>query len=147
MASGEIFLFNKKIRPTNFIKLSQEKLKPTGHNLDLSRTRSEDSIISIILLQKDPLVYGVVGSSNSIYYLSNDAGFINKIPELRLPVIKSAKVGTTEIQSFPGLSSVLLRTPEQKIDRSVQDLKGYCNCDINQLSKSWLRPIQEIGLE
>lgn len=147
VASGEIFLVNKKTRPTNFIKLSQEKLKPVGHNLDLGKTRSEDSITSIVLVQEDPLVYGVVGSSNSIYYLSNDGDFIKKIPEFKSLVIQSGKVGTTEILSFPGLPSVSLRTPEQNVKTSIADLRQYCGCDINQLAKSWLRPYVTQELE
>lgn len=138
--SGYIFAIEKKSRPNDIIQYSQNTLKPVRHKLDLSSTRSEDAIISIVLLQNNPRVYGVVGSSNSLYYLSSDSEFIKSIPEFKYPVIKSGTVGSTEIKAFPGLSSVILTTNDTTLANSTNDLRKACGCDVNQLEKTWLRP-------
>lgn len=144
VSSGYIFATEKKSRPNDIIEYSQDTLKPVRHKLDLTNTRSEDAIISIVLLQDKPQVFGVVGASNSLYYLSSDSEFIKKIPEFKYPVIKSGTVGSTEIKGFPGLSKVVLTTNDTNLEVSLEDLRKTCGCDVNQLAKTWMKPYVDL---
>jgi hypothetical protein len=146
--SGYIFATERKSRPGDIIEYSQDTLKPIRHQLDLTNTRSEDAITSIVLLQKNPQVFGVVGASNSIYYLSSDTGFIKKTLDLKRNAVKSSRIGSTEIKAFPGLSSVVITTNDTNLDNSIADLGKACGCDVNQLEKTWMKPyVSSEGLE
>ncbi|MBP9738721.1 hypothetical protein KBD20_03460 [Candidatus Saccharibacteria bacterium] len=138
VSGGYVFSINQKSRPESLVVYDQKTLQGTRHPLVLDNTPSEDAITSVVVLETKPFTLGIFGSSNSLQLASDDSKYINSLPEYKYPFFSSDKVGGTLIESYPGSINVVLTTDINNIKQSLDDLKTSCNCDVNQLSKTWV---------
>lgn len=146
VSGGYIFATDQKIRPANIAIYTQASLEGQQHSLDMSKNPSQDALTGVVVVQQNPLIIGLVGSSNSLSLASENKSYIASLSAFQYPYFTTNQVGGTLIITSNGTSDVTLQTNDiTNLDMSVNDLKSACGCDVNQLNKQWqIKPTEEI---
>lgn len=138
VSDGHIFAVDDTSRPAHIAIYHQSDLSGKEHPLNMDNNPSKDALSSVVVVKQNPLVIGLVGSSNILSLASSSKSYIDTIPAFGYPYFSQTQVGGTTIQATNGSSDVTLITGNlSDLSESIADLKSSCSCDTNQLNKNW----------
>lgn len=138
ISRGYLLIPNSASRPTRITIRDLRNNQERTFEIDQSQTKVSNPVSELVVVNKDLSVIAAITNHNYLQ-LYGKPDYVNKLPVYKLPLIDSRREdyifdhdiasGRLSIYAYDQTPSV--------IDDTISVLKSTCECDVNQLTKSW----------